>query len=252
MERKVALITGAGKGIGRGIAHVLAGEGYDVALHYCGSAAGAHAEAELIRTASGRAETFQADLSSLQGVRSLYEQFRAKFDRLDLLVYNSGITICRPMKELTEADFDALNGVDWKGGFFTIQLFTELMKECGAHGSVAIITSNQAHMVFPGGSVYGSVKAALGQFTRYAAMELAPFGIRINAIAPGWTDTKDPRLGEQEVTFPLIPLRRWATTEEVGRLVAYLGSQWAGSITGTEILMDGGACLASKAQDFFG
>ena len=113
-------------------------------------------------------------------------------------------------------------------------------------GHILLITSNQAHMVYPDGSMYGSVKAALSHFTKCAAVELAKHGIRVNAISPGYTDTGDPRMGEKESTYSAIPMRRWCTPKEIGKAVVFLDSVWSKSITGTELLIDGGGCLTCK------
>jgi NAD(P)-dependent dehydrogenase (short-subunit alcohol dehydrogenase family) len=241
--RKCALVTGAGMGIGRGVALVLAEAGYDVAVHYNSSRETALSTCAEIEKLGVRAVPIQADLSKYAELESLFRQYRENFDTLDVYVNNSGITGGGPFMEMTEETFDKICSVNWKGAYFCMQHAANYMAEKGTRGSIVVITSNQQELVFMANSAYGSMKAALVKLCKHAALELAPKGIRVNAIAPGFTDTGAPRMGEKEPTYDVIPLRRWCTPEEIGHLALFLSSQWADSITGACIMMDGGAVL---------
>lgn len=242
-KNKAALVTGAGTGIGRGIAIVLAQEGYDVAVHYNASRDTALTACEEIEKLGVRAVPIQADLSDMEGVKRLFREYTKNFDTLDTYVNNSGITTGGRFLETTEETFDTICTVNWKGAYFCIQSAAKLMAEKNTKGNIVVITSNQQEIIYPGSSAYGSMKSALVRLCKFAALELAPNGIRVNAIAPGFTDTGEIRMGIKEPTYDLIPLRRWCTPEEVGNVVLFLCSKWAASITGTCIIMDGGAVL---------
>lgn len=241
-KRKCALVTGAGMGIGRGIAVVLAQTGYDVGVHYNSSRESALSVCAEMEKCGVRAVPLQANLSTHKGVESLFRQYREHFDTLDVYVNNSGITAHGRFLEMTEELFDTICSVNWKGAYFCIQNAAKLMAERGTRGSIVVITSNQQEITYAGSSAYGSMKSALVRLCRYAALDLAPLGIRVNAIAPGFTDS-GPRMGEKEPTYEVIPLRRWCTPEEIGHVVLFYSADYAASITGACIMMDGGAVL---------
>ena len=115
--------------------------------------------------------------------------------------------------------------------------------------SIVVIASNNAHMQTPRAAAYASVKAGLVQLARHSAAELAHLGIRVNTISPGWTDTGSPRLGKKEDTYYKIPLKRWCRPEEVAAAVIFLDSTAAASVTGAELVMDGGASLMSDRPE---
>ena len=246
VERKTAFITGAGKGIGYGIAKTLAEEGYDLILHSRSSVQGTEKLADLARSKGLKAHLVRGDLSNVQEVEQIFRRISDLTRGLNLVVSNSGLTVCKPFFQITPQDLDQVTGLDWRGSFFVTQYAAKLMVEQKTEGHILLITSNQAHMVYPDGSMYGSVKAALSHFTKCAAVELAKHGIRVNAISPGYTDTGDPRMGEKESTYSAIPMRRWCTPKEIGKAVVFLDSVWSKSITGTELLIDGGGCLTCK------
>jgi NAD(P)-dependent dehydrogenase (short-subunit alcohol dehydrogenase family) len=241
--KKVALITGASAGIGRGIALEMGKAGYDVCLHCFTDPAKAEESCEKIRSFGQKAVAIKADLSMPGQIDHLFGEFGKHFERLDVYVNNAGLTVNGGLMDVGEEEFDKLNAVDWKACFFGTQKACKLMIESGVQGNVVIISSNQAHMAFFTSAAYGPVKAAVKRFTEHAAMEMAVYGIRVNAIAPGYVDTGNPRLGQKEPTYGGIPLRRWATPEEIGGIVLFLQSQAAASITGHEIVADGGAWI---------
>lgn len=252
MQKKTAIVTGAGTGIGEGIAMALGSAGYAVAVHYNTSAQGAEETCRLIRQAGGTAFPIQADLRKKEGVDALFSQALEQLGGLDLYVNNSGITRKSDFLETTEALFDEMVDVDLKSAYFCVQAAAKAMVHRGTKGSILIITSNNGLQQRPNLSVYGSLKAALIKMTRHAAMELAKYGIRVNCIAPGWTETPRTMLLEKESTYGTIPLKRWCRPEEIGQMVLFLASEWAASITGNCLVADGGAMLQCDAPETYG
>ncbi|MFD0710666.1 SDR family NAD(P)-dependent oxidoreductase [Paenibacillus sp. GCM10027626] len=250
MGRKVALVTGAGRGIGKGIAVKLAQAGYDVGVHYHTSKAMAADTVREAEAAGGRAELLQADISSMEGVASLFAQFEASFERLDVHVNNSGITRMKPFLETTPALFDEVMNTDLKGLYFCSQYAARLMVEQGIAGTIIQISSNHASGCWNHATVYAAAKAAVNKLTKNMALELAVHGIRVAGIAPGYTRIE--RLDAapvQQVNRAIdsisarIPLGRFASPGEIGEAVVFLASEGAGYITGTTLEMDGGALL---------
>ena len=252
MNRKRALVTGAGVGIGRGIAVELGKAGYDVAVHYFSSPAGAEETCRQVEAAGGRARMIQGDLSKTADIRRLFEEAAAFLGGLDLYVNNSGVTLISPFEETTEEIFDRLVSVDFKSAYFCVQTAAAVMSRSGIRGNIVIISSSNAFQQLPGASVYGSIKAALCKLTRHAAAEYAKYGIRVNCIAPGWTATPRTLEKDQHSTDALIPLKRWALPEEIGQMVLFYASPAAGSVTGNILLADGGATLLSKPAADYG
>jgi len=243
MENKVALVTGAGIGIGRGIAIELAKAGYNVAINYNSSRAEAEEVCKLINSMGVKSVMLQADLSKVDETVKMFNELRNEFDRLDLFVNNSGITMKSPFLETTEEIFDKMCDLNFKGAYFCVQQAAKYMVEKNIPGNIIIISSNHYKAHFDDVSVYGSVKAGLTKFAEHAAKELAKYKIRVNVIAPGWTDTGAPRMAPKESTYHKIPLKRWCTPEEIGKAVLYLTSDYAASITGACLIIDGGAVL---------
>ncbi|MDR1537098.1 MAG: SDR family oxidoreductase [Clostridiales bacterium] len=247
MLTKTALVTGASQGIGKGAALALAQAGYDIALHCSSNIERANETADCIKLLGRRCEVIKTDLSKYEGVVELFNAFDEAFPRLDALVNNAGITVGGSLLEMDIETFDAVTAIDWRGGFFCVQFAAKRMIAAGIKGSIVLITSNQSTMVFGLSAAYGSVKAALRKFCEHAALELSPYGIRVNAIAPGYTDTGNPRLGSKEPTYNSIPANRWVTPEEIGKIALWLLSDEALSMTGMEIIVDGGARILSGA-----
>lgn len=252
MERKKAIVTGAGTGIGQGIALTLGQAGYDVVVHYNRSAEGAEAVCAQLRGLGVGAWAIQADLRTKAGVDSLFSQALEKLGSLDLFVNNSGITRKSDFLETTEAFFDEMVSTDLKSAYFCLQSAAKAMVEREKKGSIVIITSNNGIQQRPDLSVYGTLKAGLIKLTRHAAMELAKYGIRVNAIAPGWTATARTLEIDEKSTYNTIPLKRWCRPEEIGQMVLFFASDWAGSVTGNCLIADGAAHLQCDAPELYG
>ncbi len=253
MEESRAIVTGAGSGIGQGIALELGRNGYRVVVHYHSSQAGAEYTCRQIESAGGHAIAVQQDLTHLSGIRNLFDEAAEWLGGLDLFVNNSGITLKAPFSETSEDLFDSVVAVDFKSAYFCIQAAAEIIRRSGNGGNIVIVSSNNAFRQVPGVSVYGSVKAALCKLTRHAAIEYAKDGIRVNCIAPGWTETPRTLSGKRvEETFPEIPLKRWVKPAEIGQIVLFYASPAAQSITGHTIVADGGASLLSDRPESYG
>ncbi|NLO83599.1 MAG: SDR family oxidoreductase [Clostridiales bacterium] len=252
MKNRIALVTGAGRGIGRGIALKLAEAGYDVGVHYGTSREGAEQVAEAIRKMGRKAVTIQGNVQNVQEIEEMFKQFFKEFDRIDVLVNNAGITRMAPFLEISEELWNSVVNTDLKGAFFCAQQAARKMVETGSGGVIINITSNHSIGCWPNSTVYGPVKAALDKLTKNMALDLAKYGIRVVAIAPGYThlewfpERSRPYI---EQISKRIPMQRFCTPEEVGAAVVYLASDEAGYITGTTLFMDGGALLPVVADN---
>ena len=242
---RTALVTGAGTGIGRAIALELAKAGYAVGIHCNASTEGAEDAARRICAQGGRAQVYRADLADVAAIRRMFAAFVADFGRLDLFVNNAGITLLASFLDMTPEDFDRNFAVDFRAPYFCCQEAARRMTGQDGAGNIVIIASNNAYCRFARASAYGSMKTGLVKMAQHIALEMSKHGIRCNSISPGWTDTKAARLDEKETTYYKIPLRRWVQPEEVGQAVIFLDSPAAASITGADIVMDGGARLMS-------
>lgn len=249
---KTAIITGGGTGIGKGIAIKMLNEGFDVAVTYNSSNAGADEVVDYAKSIGRKAIAIKANLSIVSDVEYMFSEFLKTFDRLDVFVNNAGITKTAPFLETDESMFDLMCNLDFKGSFFCIQGAAKIMKDRNIEGSIVVISSNNAMAHFANVSVYGPVKAALCKFAEHAAIELAKYKIRVNTISPGWTDTGASRLDAKEDTYYKIPLKKWTTPEEIADAVLYLSSDSAISITGVNLVIDNGALLLSDKAEKYG
>lgn len=246
---KVAFVTGGGTGIGFGIAKELLKEGYDVAVSYCGSKDGAEKIINYAKTLGRKAIAIKADISKVSEIETMFLEFSCEFPRLDLFVNNAGITKKATFLDTTEELFDTICNVDFKGAFFAMQCAAKIMVKQNS-GNIVLISSNNAIAHFADVSVYASVKTAATKLAEHMAIELAQYNIRVNTVAPGWVDTGSSRLDAKEETYYKVPLKKWATTEEVAKAVVYLSN--SSSITGATLLMDNGAVLVSDKRERYG
>ncbi|WP_199563438.1 MULTISPECIES: SDR family NAD(P)-dependent oxidoreductase [unclassified Oceanispirochaeta] len=241
--RKKALVTGGGRGIGREIVLELARRGWDIGINYHSSDIGALDTKELAEKSGVDVELFRADIGRKADIDILFDQFLERFGQIDLLVNNAGISTFKPFVGVTEEIWDSITNIDWKGTFFSAQRAARNMIESKSGGVILNMSSNQKDGCWPTASVYGPTKAAIAKFTKHIAMELAPYKIRSIAIAPGYTDVGWPAEDPVHEATDKIPLKRFATPEEIARVVGHLISDDFAYMTGSCLDIDGGALL---------
>ena len=237
---KVAIVTGASRGIGAAIAKRLAADGATVALTYSSSPQKAEEVVLAIESAGGRALAIRADSADVEAVKRAVAKAVETFERLDILVNNAGVIALAPIDQFSPDDFDRLIAVNIKGVFVATQ---EAVRYMGEGGRIIMIGSVNSDIVpFVGGSVYALTKSAIAGFTRGLARDLGPRGITVNNIQPGPIDTDmNPADGPfAEGLKGMIALHRYGQDNEVASLVSYLASAEAGYITGASLKIDGG------------
>ena len=242
---KVALITGASKGLGKAIALALGGAGERLALasrdmKLLGQTA------EAARASGIEVEIFQADVTNEEQVRQLEKDVTQKFGKVHILVNNAGINIRKPITDFTLAEWSQVVATNLTGPFLMCRAFVPHMKGQG-YGRILNLTSIMSHVAIGGRTAYAASKTGLLGFTRALALELAPEKITVNGISPGpiATELNLPILQNPEVNRwfnERIPLGRWGKEEEIAGLALYLCSEEASFITGTDVLIDGGWC----------
>ena len=246
LTNRVAVVTGAQQGIGKAIALACAGEGAHVVVNYLDDRASGEALVAEIQGMGRSAVAVQADIAVAGEVHQLIAA-ADEFGGVDLLVNNAGIFPRVAFLEMREDDWDRVLGVNLKGGFFCAQAAARRMVENGSGGGIINLASQAAYSGPALGTHYAASKAGLIGFTRAAALALAPHGIRVNAIAPGLTDTAQPRDGmsEEEIadTATALPLGRIAEPEDIAHMAVFLASEQARHITGQTLHVDGGSLL---------
>jgi len=240
---KVALITGAGRGIGRGIAEVFADEGADVALNDIGE--GTETVAEYARGKGRRALTVKADVSKREEVEPMIDQIWRTLGPIDILVNNAGIETIVPFLELTDEQWTRLTDVNLRGAWLCSQVFCRKVVAGKRKASIVNIGSIQAAKVLPGRTHYAPTKLGLEALTRNMSAEMTPLGIRVNCVHPGLIDTpmtewvmKDPEI--LPVVLAQISLGRAGQPREIGAVVSFIASDEAGYLTGQSLHVDGG------------
>jgi len=243
---KVALVTGAQQGIGKAIALAYGRAGASVVLNYLDNQAAAEASAAQIRALGQRAVTIAGDVAQASDVRRMIEA-GATLGGIDIMVNNAGIFPRVEFLDMTEAQWDEVLNVNLKGTFLCTQAVAQQMVQRGQGGAVINLASGAAFRSSPRGVHYVSSKAGIVGLTRAAALELAPYRVRVNAIAPGITDTAQPRYGMSEAELQAagrqVPLGRMGTPEDVADLAVFLASEEARHITGQTIHVNGGQYL---------
>ncbi len=243
MQGRRVLVTGSDTGIGQGVAVEFAREGASVAVHYPRDPAGAQATVAAIHALGGRAEAFQANFNDINQVRALAAQAQAFLGGVDVLVNNAGITMNKPFEKVTVEQFDTLYHVNIRAMFFLTQALVPAMVAQG-HGVVINLASIHAFAAMTEHTVYAGTKAAIVAFTRVLALELAPKGVRVNAIAPGWilVENHIKVLGEidEAALAATIPAGFLGKPRDVGRLALFLASDDARYLIGQTLLFDGG------------
>jgi NAD(P)-dependent dehydrogenase (short-subunit alcohol dehydrogenase family) len=245
LKNKVALITGASRGIGRGIAEIFAEEGAAVAVNYVGSADKAEDVAKYVRSKGQKAMTVQADVAKRKDVEPMIEKVWKELGPIDILVNNAGIETIVPFLELTDDQWTRLVDVNLRGNWLCSQVLCKRLVAEKRKGSIVNIGSIQAAKVLPGRTHYAPTKLGLEALTRNMSAEMTPLGIRVNCVHPGLieTDMTDWVMKSPDI-LPLvlqqISLGRAGQPREVGSVVAFFASDEASYLTGQSVHVDGG------------
>lgn len=245
LEGKVAVVTGASRGIGREIARMMAREGAAVVINYCGSAKKAQELAEEIVASGGTAEAVQCDISDFEQAGAFLNGVMQKYGKLDILVNNAGITRDGLLMKMSEEDFDAVIATNLKGAFNCMQHVSRQMIR--QRGGRIINLASVVGLIGNAGQVnYAASKAGIIGMTKAAARELASRGITVNAIAPGFimTEMTDvlPDAVKEEMKKQ-IPMKHFGETTDIAEMAVYLASDKAKYVTGQVISVDGGMAM---------
>jgi 3-oxoacyl-[acyl-carrier protein] reductase len=241
LSGKVVIVTGASRGIGRATAERLARDGASVVINYAVNSEEAKAVVEAIEARGGKAISLQADIARLEDIARLFREVVGRMGRLDILVANAGYACFKPLAEITEEDFDRTYALNAKGTYFCLK---EALRHMVDGGRIVCISTIGTVLNVPGGTCYFGSKAAVEQFCRTLAKEVAPRGITVNVVSPGFTETAmllanmdaDARRNLIEAT----PLNRLGQPEEIAEVIAFLVSEPARWITRQNIAADGG------------
>lgn len=238
---KVALVTGASRGIGRQIAQQLASHGAKVIVNYTSSPAKAAEVVATIQQAGGEATAVQADISQLAELEQLFQTTISTYGKLDILVNNAGVMKMQAITEVTEADFDQQFAINVKGSFFACQQAAIHMEP---NGRIINFSTSVVGQMFPTYSVYAGTKGAVEQFTRQLAKEFGKKGITINAVAPGPVNTELFKVGKSEQQIEglrnMNAFGRLGEPEDIADVVLFLASESSKWVTGQTLRANGG------------
>ena len=256
---KKAIVTGASRGIGKGIAMCLAAEGYDLAISYASKKEEAEKVAEQIReTYHTRCLIYQAALQEKGAGKALFDRAVADLGGLDLLVNNAGLTIFESLQEIKEETLDLLINLDFKNYILMMREAANYMIASGTKGNIINITSSRGEQSYPEDGLYGGLKAGLNRAICSFALDVSQYGIRINNVAPGAIRirTREELIEGGNVAMAdfwdelgnRIALGRSGLPEDIGHAVAFLASDNASYITGTTLRVDGGLILPGMPE----
>jgi len=250
MDKRVALVTGASRGIGRAIAVSLATDGFHVIANYPAESDPPTKTIAEVEDAGGSASAIRADLGSVSEIVDMFREVRRTYGRLDVLVNNAGISTYEPFLEITERAWDAMHSVNLKGAFFCSQQAASLLIESGSGGRIVSISSISAHV---GGELeiaYCATKAGMRSLMQSLALVLGPLGITCNCVSPGTvaTDMVATHMSSSaddtlKRYLERIPVGRLGRPDEVAAAVSFLASDAASYINGAEIMVDGGVLV---------
>ena len=247
LEGKNALVTGSSRGIGKGCALEMAKAGANVAINYYSHPDEAEQVADEIRSLGRKSLVLQGDVSEQATVESMISRSAEEFGSLDLFVSNAVYSDRELMVESDLEGFRRTIDVCMWGAFYGVRAAAQQMIKQGTGGAIAVISSPHAVIAVPTSMAYNMAKAAIDHMSRTAAIELAPHGIRVNIVHPGWIDTPGERkffTEEQlEAGAQKLPFGRLGQPEEIGKGVVYILSDDAAYMTGSTLLIDGGVSL---------
>ena len=243
LSGKVAIVTGASKGIGAAVAKSLAALGASVVVNYASSKEGALEVVEGIAAAGGKAVAVKGDVSKAADARAVVEAAIQNYGRLDVLVNNAGVYDMKPLEEITEEHFHTIFDIDVLG---LLLISKEAAKHLGQGGSIVNIGSVVSRVTPPGSAVYTAAKGAVDAITGALSRELGPKGIRVNSVNPGMVETEGSRsagiIGSsfQDWAVAQTPLGRIGQPRDIASVVAFLATEDAGWLTGQQLIASGG------------
>ena len=249
MSSKVAFVTGASKGVGRGIAYGLADAGWDVAINFYSDEKGANETRDVIESKRQRCFIVDGDVGTKSDVEAMISAVVAELGGLDCMVNNAGQQTFASILELSEEDWDKTIKTNLKGSFLCTQIAGRVLKEQGRGGSIINIGSGANKQPFLNLVDYCASKGGLEQLTRVSACELGQYGIRVNCVAPGAIEIERTREESSDYAgtwSPLTPVGRIGLPEDIANMVVHLASDAAEFVTGQTVYVDGG--LWTKAQ----
>ncbi len=242
---KTAVVTGGSRGIGKAIALKLANEGYDIALNYASNDEAAKSTREEIISTGVRCEIFKADTSDIGQVKAMFKDIRKSFETIDVLINNAGVVDDAYLLMIRQESMERSLDINIKGYINCAQAAS--LKMCSQRsGKIINVSSVSSILAVPGQTVYSATKGAVNSMTQTMAKELAPYGIQVNAVAPGFvgTDMIKSIPGDlAEKYLDSVPMKRFGTAEDVACCVASLLTDAFAYMTGQVIVLDGGLSL---------
>ena len=245
---KVTIITGAGQGIGRGIAELFSQREAIVIIATIDPEEGVSAEREM-KSKGWRADFIQTDIASEQSIKNLIKEVDIKYGKIDVLINNAGVTVFKPLVEATIEDWEEVVNIDLRGVFLCSKYVAKYMIDKAIHGNIINISSNHSIRTLPHTEIYSAAKGGVNSMSRSMAISLGEHGIRVNTICPGFTDTphyqnwlsthKDPESVEMEINS-MHATGKICFPKDIAYLAYFLAFDESSNITGSEIFIDGG------------